>query len=117
MLFDAKPSGVDVEREFAQGKSPAGKSLPRPAEGEDEQLGHDISDGKGWVAKAEELVGTGKDDDENRGQDPCSECCWRLDVRGTRVTMCLVMWEGSHCCKEGLGRPCWAHKPLLRGLS
>lgn len=78
MLLDAKGARVDVEGESAQGQSPARKTLPCPADGEHEQLGHDVADGEGRVAKAKELVGARKDDDKHRRQDPCSECCSKL---------------------------------------
>lgn len=68
VLLDAERPRVDVERVLAQGQAPAGEhALPGPADGEDEQLGYDVADGKGRVAETEELVGARKDDDEDCG--------------------------------------------------
>ncbi|KUI57347.1 hypothetical protein VP1G_10910 [Cytospora mali] len=44
MFLDAEAARVNVEGEFAQGESPAGKSFPCSADGEDEQLGYDVAD-------------------------------------------------------------------------
>jgi hypothetical protein len=43
MLFDGKRARVNVERQFAQWDSPAGKQFPSPADWKDKQLSNDIS--------------------------------------------------------------------------
>lgn len=75
MLLDGERTGIDVEGEFTERNSPARQLFPSTTDGINEDLGDDVTDGKRRVSEGEELIDAGEDDDENSGQDPCSDSC------------------------------------------